>query len=188
MLEDDFSDILRKAQRGRKIGTPELARTTGIDAGGIEAWLAGDGVPSADEARALARSLGLDPGKLADRAAGAWEPHVGLPAHVRHHPHDPHPSNGYLFFLDDGKTAALIDPAGLPATLGIVDRGYAKSAWLAGDALSMADLFFMPVLAYLERMPEGPRLLEATPHLRRALAAMRARPSFSATEPTIRFG
>ena len=117
MLEDDFSDILRKAQRGRKIGTPELARTTGIDAGGIEAWLAGDGVPSADEARALARSLGLDPGKLADRAAGAWEPHVGLPAHVRHHPHDPHPSNGYLFFLDDGKTAALIDPAGLPATL-----------------------------------------------------------------------
>ena len=85
---------------------------------------------------------------------------------------------------------AAIDTAlaGLPATLGIVDRGYAKSAWLAGDALSMADLFFMPVLAYLERMPEGPRLLEATPHLRRALAAMRARPSFSATEPTIRFG
>jgi glyoxylase-like metal-dependent hydrolase (beta-lactamase superfamily II) len=36
---------------------------------------------------------------------------------VRHHPHDPHPSNGYLFFLDDGKTAALIDPAGLPATI-----------------------------------------------------------------------
>ena len=26
--------------------------------------------------------------------------------------HDPHPSNGYLFFLRDGKTAALIDPAG----------------------------------------------------------------------------
>src|SRR5450755_2278082 len=117
MLEDDFSDILRKAQRGRKIGTPELARTTGIDAHAIGAWTAGDGVPTADEARALARVLGLDPAKLADRAAGAWEPHVALPAYVRHHPHDPHPSNGYLFFLDDGKTAALIDPAGLPETL-----------------------------------------------------------------------
>ena len=76
----------------------------------------------------------------------------------------------------------------LPALLAIVEAGYAKSAWLAGEALSMADLFYMPVLAYLERMPEGPRLLEATPNLRRALAAMRARPSFSATEPTGRFG
>jgi len=117
MLEDDFSDVLRKAQRGLQLTTPTLAQRTGIDARAIDAWIAGDGVPSADEARALAGPLRLDPGKLADRAAGAWEPHVGLPPYVRHHPHDPHPSNGYLFFLDDGKTAALIDPAGLPSTL-----------------------------------------------------------------------
>jgi glyoxylase-like metal-dependent hydrolase (beta-lactamase superfamily II) len=117
MLEDDFSDILRKAQRGRKIDTSTLAQITGLGAAAIASWQAGKALPSADEARALARPLGLDPGKLADRAAGAWEPHVPFPAHVRHHPHDPHPSNGYLFFLEDGKTAALIDPAGLPATL-----------------------------------------------------------------------
>jgi glyoxylase-like metal-dependent hydrolase (beta-lactamase superfamily II) len=117
MLEDDFSDVLRKAQRGLGIETTALARSTGLDAAAIEAWRAGRGVPSADEARALAQALRLDPGKLADRAAGSWEPHVGLPANVRHHPHDPHPSNGYLFFVDDGKTAALVDPAGLPATL-----------------------------------------------------------------------
>jgi glyoxylase-like metal-dependent hydrolase (beta-lactamase superfamily II) len=117
MLEDDFSDVLRKAQRGLRIDTPDLARMSGLDAQAIDAWRAGDGVPSADEARALAGPLRLDPAKLADRAAGAWEPHVALPANVRHHPHDPHPSNGYLFFLDDGKTAALIDPAGLPATI-----------------------------------------------------------------------
>jgi hydroxyacylglutathione hydrolase len=117
MLEDDFSDVLRKAQRGVQLATPALSRLTGIDAQAIDAWVAGEGVPSADEARALAGPLRLDPGKLADRAAGAWEPHVGMPPHVRHHPHDPHPSNGYLFFLDDGKTAALIDPAGLPSTL-----------------------------------------------------------------------
>ena len=127
MLEDDFSDVLRKAARGTGIDTATLARITGITSGAIAAWIAGKGVPSGDEARALAQPLGLDPGKLAERAAGTWEPRVALPANVRHHPHDPHPSNGYLFFLDDGKTAALIDPAGLPATImrAIADGPYA---------------------------------------------------------------
>ncbi len=84
---------------------------------------------------------------------------------------------------------AMIDAAlaEMPKTLAILDAGYAKSSWLAGDSISMADLFVMPVLAYLARMPEGPQLLAATPHLRRALEAMRQRPSFSATEPTGRF-
>jgi glyoxylase-like metal-dependent hydrolase (beta-lactamase superfamily II) len=117
MLEDDFSDVLRKAMRGKALAPDALAHTTGIAAAAIAGWCTGDGVPSEDEARAIAVPLALDPGKLADRAAQAWEPHVALPADVRHHPHDPHPSNGYLFFLEDGKTAALIDPAGLPATL-----------------------------------------------------------------------
>jgi glyoxylase-like metal-dependent hydrolase (beta-lactamase superfamily II) len=61
--------------------------------------------------------LRLDPGKFADTAAQRWAPHAHVPHDVRHHPHDPHPSNGYLFFLEDGRTAALIDPAGLPSTL-----------------------------------------------------------------------
>jgi hydroxyacylglutathione hydrolase len=117
MLEDDFSDVLRKAQRGVGLDTPALAEQTGIAGTRIDAWRAGDGVPTADEARALALPLKLDPGKLAELAGATWEPHVALPANVRHHPHDPHPSNGYLFFLDDGRTAALIDPAGLPRTL-----------------------------------------------------------------------
>jgi glutathione S-transferase len=78
--------------------------------------------------------------------------------------------------------------AELPKILALVDRGYEKSAWLAGEQLSIADLFLMPALAYLAPMPEGPQLLEATPQLRRALAVMRERPSFLATEPTGRFG
>jgi glyoxylase-like metal-dependent hydrolase (beta-lactamase superfamily II) len=61
--------------------------------------------------------LRLDPGKFADAAAVRWHPDVAMPHDVRHHPHDPHPSNGYLFFLEDGKTAALIDPAGIPKTI-----------------------------------------------------------------------
>jgi hydroxyacylglutathione hydrolase len=117
MLEDEFCDILRKAQRGRGLDVPTLAGRSGIDASRIASWSQGQGAPNDDEARALAALLGLDPGKLADAAAVRWEPHVALPPNVRHHPHDPHPSNGYLFFLDDGRTAALIDPAGLPVTI-----------------------------------------------------------------------
>jgi hydroxyacylglutathione hydrolase len=117
VLEDDFCDILKKAQRGAGLDTVTLAARSGLAEASIAAWCAGDEAPAEDAARALARLLGLDPGKLADAAARRWHPQIGLPADVRHHPHDPHPSNGYLFFLEDGRTAALIDPAGLPSTI-----------------------------------------------------------------------
>ncbi len=117
MLEDDFTDILRKAKRGTGTTDAALAAQTGLAAADLAAWASGAQVPGDDEARAIARVLGLDPGKLADAAARRWEPAVGLPSDVRHHPQDPHPSNGYLFFLEDGKTAALIDPAGIPGNL-----------------------------------------------------------------------
>jgi hydroxyacylglutathione hydrolase len=117
MLEDDFSDVLRKSQRGVGVNSSVLASAIGRETESIEGWKRGDGVATEDEARALAPLLRLDPGKFADLAAQRWNPHVAMPSNVRHHPHDPHPSNGYLFFLDDGKTAALIDPAGLPSTL-----------------------------------------------------------------------
>ena len=124
MLEDEFVDILRKARRGNRIEDTEIAAETGIALAEIKAWGAGDRVPNDDEARAVARVLGLDPGKFADAAAVRWEPHVALPHDVRHHPQNPHPSNGYLFFLEDGKTAALIDPAGIPANLlRAIDQG-----------------------------------------------------------------
>jgi hydroxyacylglutathione hydrolase len=116
-LEDDPADLLRKASRGARIDTAELAHRTGIEARAIQAWLKNDGVPTDDQARALAVVLRLDPGKFADAAARRWYPSAEIPPDVRHHPHDPHPSNGYLFFLQDGKTAALIDPAGIPKTL-----------------------------------------------------------------------
>jgi hydroxyacylglutathione hydrolase len=116
-LEDDFCDVLSKASRGMKLDAATLASRSGLPAESIEAWTTGSAAPNDDQARALAKLLGLDPGKLADAAARRWHPAIGLPADVRHHPHDPHPSNGYLFFLEDGRTAALIDPAGLPVTI-----------------------------------------------------------------------
>jgi glyoxylase-like metal-dependent hydrolase (beta-lactamase superfamily II) len=116
-LEDDPADLLRKASRGAGVDPAALAHRTGIDARAIAAWLKGDGVPSDDQARAAATVLRLDPGKFADACARRWYPGAEVPHDVRHHPHDPHPSNGYIFFLQDGKTAALVDPAGYPPTL-----------------------------------------------------------------------
>src|SRR5579872_5486974 len=117
MLEDEFSDIVRKASRGLGIDVATLASRTGLAQGELKAWIGGDGAPTDSEAREIARVLRLDPGKLADSAAQRWEPHVASPEDVRHHPQNPHPSNGYIFFLEDGKTAALIDPAGDPNNL-----------------------------------------------------------------------
>jgi len=117
MLEDEFSDIVRKASRGLGIDVATLASRTGLAQDELKAWIGGAGAPTDDEAREVARVLKLDPGKLADSAAQRWEPHVAAPDDVRHHPQNPHPSNGYIFFLEDGKTAALVDPAGDPKNL-----------------------------------------------------------------------
>ena len=66
--------------------------------------------------------------------------------------------------------------------LAALDKAYGTSDWLAGGALSMADLFVAPILAYVERMPEGPSLLAAVPNVRRAQATLRRRESFIHTE------
>jgi glyoxylase-like metal-dependent hydrolase (beta-lactamase superfamily II) len=117
MLEDDFSDVFRKAKRGTGVDDAAIAARTGLPVAALAAWTKGEGVPSEDVARTIAPLLGLDPGKFGDLAAQRWHPHIAMPPDVRHHPQDPHPSNGYLFHLEDGRTAALIDPAGIPSNL-----------------------------------------------------------------------
>jgi hydroxyacylglutathione hydrolase len=116
-LEDTFGDILRKAMRGTGTGSSELARATGIDAKEIAAWLKDDGAADDAQARAVARVLRLDPAKLSDSAAQRWYPPPIALDDVRHHPQHPHPSNGYVFFLDGGRRSALVDPAGIPQNL-----------------------------------------------------------------------
>jgi glyoxylase-like metal-dependent hydrolase (beta-lactamase superfamily II) len=116
-LEDEFGDVLTKAMRGTHATAAALARATGLQASEIEDWRRGHSLPDEAQARALAVPLRLDPGKLADTAAQRWHPeHISLPD-VRHHPQHPHPSNGYVFFLDGGARAALVDPAGIPGNL-----------------------------------------------------------------------
>lgn len=124
-LEDTFGDCLRKAMRGNNVDAATLSHRTGIDEHSIEHWLKDEGAASGDQARSIARLLRLDPEKFAVRAADTWHPPAIERPDVAHHPHDPHPSNGYVFFLDpssslrasSGQRAALIDPAGIPANL-----------------------------------------------------------------------
>lgn len=116
-LEDTFGDILRKAMRGVGIDGAALAKATGIAEPAIARWLKDDGAASDDEARAVARVLHLDGPKLADSAAQRWHPGRVEHPDVRRHGQEPHPSNGYVFFLDGGRRAALVDPAGIPQNL-----------------------------------------------------------------------
>jgi hydroxyacylglutathione hydrolase len=115
-LEDTFGDILRKAMRGTGTSEEQLAKATGISRQSIGDWLKDQGAADDAQARAVAVVLRLDGGKLADSAAQRWIPLIELPD-VRRHPQVPHPSNGYVFFLEGGRHAALVDPAGIPQNL-----------------------------------------------------------------------
>ena len=116
-LEDTFGDIVRKAMRGNGLREAELASATGIAVTDIARWLKDDGTANDAEARAIAQALHLDPGKLADSAGGRWLPPPIERHDVRPHSQEPQPSNGYVFFLEEGRTAALLDPAGIPQNL-----------------------------------------------------------------------
>lgn len=95
-LEDDYGDIVRKTARGRGIDPSHLQNGSVSE---------------------VAARLGLDPQRLQAIADSTWSPEPVESDDVRHHPQLPHPSNGYVFFLDGGQRAALVDPAGVPARL-----------------------------------------------------------------------
>ncbi len=117
-LEDTFGDVLRKAMRGTGLEAAQLASATGIAVQAIDDWQRDHGRPDDAQARAVARALRLDGGKLADSAAEAWYPPEIDPPDVRRHAQEPQPSNGYVFFLGGPTaTAALVDPAGMPQNL-----------------------------------------------------------------------
>jgi glutathione S-transferase len=89
-------------------------------------------------------------------------------------------------FAKDGErdmeriTAALVD---VRHHLGIADATLAEAPYLAGDALSLADLMLLPIVFYVTRMPEGDDLMGEHPALAEWLARMSERPSFAAALP-----
>ena len=84
----------------------------------------------------------------------------------------------------DGKPdRGVIDKAlaEIPAQLAALEKAYNRSDYLAGSALSAADLFVAPILAGLQFMPEGGQLMAHYPNVLRAQGVIRQRASFTST-------
>jgi glutathione S-transferase len=62
--------------------------------------------------------------------------------------------------------------------LAALEAAYADRDYLAGEALSLADIIIAPAIASVGLFPEGADLLGASPNVRRAHAAMAARESW----------
>ena len=94
---------------------------------------------------------------------------------------------GYFFpsTPDGAPDRALIDAA-LPAMRGqfaVLDAAVARTGYLVGDAFTLADIDLLPLLHFLQRLPEGGALLAQSPHLQRYFERGRRRPSFTQTLP-----
>lgn len=60
-----------------------------------------------------------------------------------------------------------------------LDTAYAGGAWIAGDALSLADLFVAPIAQTIGMFPEGKAALGKARHLSRAFEQLASRDSFA---------
>ena len=87
-----------------------------------------------------------------------------------------------------GKADEAIIAAAVPKLerqLAIYDKALGESAWLAGDAVSIADLFLAPVLFYVAGTPEGQAALKGRNAVNRWFGAISERPSFKSTMPQL---
>lgn len=67
--------------------------------------------------------------------------------------------------------------------LAIVEAGLDGRDFLAGDSLSLADLLYVPAVAYLPMVPEGAGFLDGKPNINRWFERVSARESFAKTNP-----
>ncbi len=73
-LEDDFSDIIKKARIGQGLSVGDVALTAGLPGGELTVLERGARPPNRTEVQALAKALGLRPGPLEQIAIEKWEP------------------------------------------------------------------------------------------------------------------
>jgi glyoxylase-like metal-dependent hydrolase (beta-lactamase superfamily II) len=73
-LEDDFSDIIKKARTGLKLSVGDVAKLTGLPGADITALERGDQPHDRAELRALAGALGLRLSSLEDIVSNKWLP------------------------------------------------------------------------------------------------------------------
>jgi glutathione S-transferase len=86
----------------------------------------------------------------------------------------------------DGKPDRATIEAAWPkaqAQLALLDKTVAASGYLVGDGLTLADIFVLPILHHLRRLPESGQMLTTTTPLGRYLETHAARPSYVRTVP-----
>ena len=64
---------------------------------------------------------------------------------------------------------------------GLFDEALGNAPYLAGDTLTLADLYLAPIMGYVSMTPEGERLLASHDNVRRWWQEIEARPSFQDT-------
>ena len=87
---------------------------------------------------------------------------------------------------DGAPDRAAIDavlPA-MQAQIDMLDHAVAKTGHLSGDSFTFADINLMPILYYVQRFPEGAKMVRAAKHLSAYFARHAERPSFKATIPS----
>jgi glutathione S-transferase len=88
----------------------------------------------------------------------------------------------------DGKPDRAAIDALLPdvrAQLGLLDEAVAPTNHLVGHRFTLADIYLLPILFYLRRLPESAALLAPSTALGRYLDTHAARPSFTRTVPPL---
>lgn len=125
-LEDNFSDIFAKAQRGLRVADAELARRAGVSIAEVSAVKSGQ----VDEAliRKLAASLNLGPDALVASVKQAWQPNNQPPLNgfaAFNTPFGDMTVNAYLVFDPKTREAAAFDTGadGDPMLQFIRDKG-----------------------------------------------------------------
>lgn len=111
-LEDDFSDILKKARTGQGLSVGDVARMTGLPGADVTALERGDQPRDRSEVQALAKALGLRAAALERIAIEKWEPVAQRPppwVETIHGSVNGYGVQGYI--VHDHGEAVLIDTA-----------------------------------------------------------------------------
>lgn len=109
-LEDNFNDVINKAQRGLKIADADLAGRAEVSAADLAAVKAGH--PNVAVIRRVARHLRLSPDALEALTHKAWYPQQPIFPHgfaMFNTPHEDMTVNSYLVWDSRTKVAAAFD-------------------------------------------------------------------------------
>jgi glutathione S-transferase len=88
----------------------------------------------------------------------------------------------------DGTPNRAAIEAVMPAVrqqLAVLDNAVGKTGYLVSDEFTLADIFLLPILYYVQLLPEGSQALSAAKHLTGYYDRHAARPSFHNTVPPL---